>query len=240
MTDTLTSLLQWALTDGTPAERRVLAEQIPAALQRRGADQVQVQITEPPERIVPTPVPTVPEVRPGDECICRHPADPMCDGPEEDCPRHGRSYSYWVERVDRLMRERDALERQMADHLASGPCSQTDQTEPPRLAGPWYRQEIDPQALLFAAVPHRYIEQAAREAWERLRRELGEAVDVGARRVRITVEYVDADTGRIERRLRENEPRRSYQAERMARSTEQRVAERPTVRTRTTNLPLVG
>ena len=45
-------------------------------------------------------------------CTCKPP--PITEGPEEDCPRHGRPYSYWVEgvselgaRVGDLTRERD-------------------------------------------------------------------------------------------------------------------------------------
>jgi hypothetical protein len=33
-------------------------------------------------------------------CICDY--GPNTDGPQEDCPFHGRPYAYWVERGDAL------------------------------------------------------------------------------------------------------------------------------------------
>lgn len=46
-------------------------------------------------------------------CICDY--DPATtDGPQEDCPFHGRPYSYWIERGDTLADERDELRCQLA------------------------------------------------------------------------------------------------------------------------------
>lgn len=46
-------------------------------------------------------------------CICDYNPD-TTDGPEEDCPFHGRPYGYWVERGDDLTARLAVLERQLA------------------------------------------------------------------------------------------------------------------------------
>ena len=52
------------------------------------------------------------------ECICD--TGPETGGPEEDCPWHGREYSYWVERSIDLDGQRDQLRAEVenlrADH----------------------------------------------------------------------------------------------------------------------------
>jgi hypothetical protein len=63
-------------------------------------------------------------------CICKPP--PITEGPEEDCPRHGRPYSYWVEgvsvlgaRVGDLTRERD----EARDRLRLAGCFRTERPD---------------------------------------------------------------------------------------------------------------
>lgn len=44
-------------------------------------------------------------------CAC--PTGPNADGPVEDCPRHGRPYTFWVARADDLDHQLDALREQV-------------------------------------------------------------------------------------------------------------------------------
>ena len=43
------------------------------------------------------------------ECICDYNPE-TTDGPQEDCPFHGRSYAYWIERGDALAARLEAAE----------------------------------------------------------------------------------------------------------------------------------
>lgn len=43
-------------------------------------------------------------------CICDYNPD-TTDGPQEDCPFHGRPYAYWIERGDALAERLAAVER---------------------------------------------------------------------------------------------------------------------------------
>lgn len=60
-------------------------------------------------------------------CICDYNPD-TTDGPQEDCPFHGRPYAYWVERgdtlADRLAAVTDQRDQYVGEieHLLCKPC----------------------------------------------------------------------------------------------------------------------